>query len=207
MKNIYRNTYQAVKYGKSADEPLIQLDGNPIYPYPLPGQEQISSTETQQTFQLEETGLWEPLGPVTENRWSYTLPTWSFSKGIAAGNVQIESVYEFPELLSMGGLPSSIYIFFSATSGNAELDRPSDWSCEFDFGKLFETGSFTSPTFYVTEYIACFAAKFTGRLLPRFTEPPRISLKVNAFFSGDGGFETNKRFLNISADGSAYELY
>lgn len=203
VKSIYRNTSQAVRYG---GDNFLEPDGRPIYPGPLPGQEQVSSIEAQQTFQLAETGLWEPLGPVTENRWSYTLPTWSFTKGVTAGSVTIESFYELPELLAMGGLPSSIYVYFSVTSGSAELDRTSDWACEFDFGKLFETGTISSPTYYVTEYLACFAAKFTGRLLPRFNDPPRISMKVNSFFSGTS-IETNKRFLNMSLDGTAFELY
>lgn len=203
MKSIYRNTSQAVRYG---GDNFLEPDGRPIYPGPIPGQEQVSTTETQQTFQLEQTGLWEPLGPVTENRWSYTLPTWSFEKGVSAGSVTIDAFYELPELLAMGGLPSSIYVYFSVTSGGAELDRTTDWSCEFDFGKLFETGTISSPTYYVTEYLACFAAKFTGRLRPVSIEPPRISVKVNSFFQGSS-FDNNKRFLNMSLDGTAYELY
>jgi len=204
VKNLYRNTSQAVKY--DAHEGFV-IDGNPIYPYPLPGQEQVSTVEAYQTFQLEETGLWQPLGPVAENRWSYTLPSWDFVQSASnPGQITVESVYELPEFLAMGGLPSSIYVFFSVTTGSAELTSTSDWQCEFNFGELFETGKILSPTYLVTEYFACFAAKFTGRFLPVFKEPPRISVKVNGYYSGDGGFETNKRFMNFSLDGSAFEL-
>lgn len=195
--NIYRNTSQGFD---SNNDPK----GNPIYPYPLPGQQQASSVEADQTFQLAETGLWEPLGPVTENRWSYTLPTFSITSGGTAGNFVLESAYEFPELLAWGGLPSSIYVYFSITFGSQRITNTSDWKCEFDLSKLFETSSFTSPTYYVSEYFACFGARITGKLLDQFTEPPKISVKVDAFYLGTP-FD-DQFFLNNTVTGSAGAL-
>lgn len=202
MKNIYRNTGQEVVFDNVNG---LKASGNPIYPYPIEGQEQVSSLEADQTFVRQETGLWEPLGPVTENRWSYTLPTWDFVKGTSTpGQVAVQATYELPELLAMAGLPSAIYIYFSFSTGTAVLADHSDWSCIFDLSKLFEDGSFSSPTFYVTDYLACFGARVIGKLLPRFDEAPTISFTANTYQRGSEA--PGKMFLNFSVNGTSFEL-
>lgn len=201
MRSVYRNTSQKIV---SDQTNLWKTSGNPIYPFPDQGQSPTTTIEVDQSWEKNAAGIWEPLGPISSNTWTYTLPTWTFSS-VGGAHGAIEAVYELPELASYAGLPSSIYIYFSFNSGELQIDRTSDWSCLLDFGKLFEGGTLSSPTYYVTEAIACFGGNFFGKLRPRFTEVPSVSLKVDGYWSGTNvGDPWN--CINCTVAGAATDL-